>query len=65
MELENFTARKNLNESDLAEVALRIRPLPEDVTPSVEFLTRTRLRLLKLEPSDAAGREKTRDRKAA
>jgi hypothetical protein len=35
--------------SELDSVAACIRPLPEEVTPSEEFLTRTRLRLLELD----------------
>jgi hypothetical protein len=33
---------------DLDSVAARIRPLPREVAPSPEFLSRTRLRLLQL-----------------
>ena len=36
-------------EAALNEVASRIKPLPDNVTPSEEFLRRMRLRLLKLE----------------
>ncbi len=38
------------NDDALESVAARILPLPSDVTPSEEFLTRTRLRLLQLQP---------------
>jgi len=41
---------------ELASVAASIRPLPDDVEPSQEFLGELRLRLLELEP----GRKKTR-----
>jgi hypothetical protein len=51
MEKASATVTSRKDEEALAQVASRIRPLPENVTPSVEFLRRTRLRLLKLEPS--------------
>lgn len=35
---------------ELESVAARIHPLPQDVAPSEEFLTRTRLRLLQTDP---------------
>jgi hypothetical protein len=50
MEKASVTVTSRKDEA-LAQVASRIRPLPENVTPSDEFLRRTRLRLLKLEPS--------------
>jgi len=34
---------------ELDSVAARIHPLPQEVAPSEEFLSRTRLRLLQLE----------------
>lgn len=38
-------------DAELESVAARIRPLPSEVTPSPEFMTRTRLRLLQLKPA--------------
>jgi hypothetical protein len=35
---------------ELEGVAARIRPLPREVAPSPEFMSRTRLRLLQLPP---------------
>jgi len=35
---------------ELEVVAARIRPLPREVAPSPEFMSRTRLRLLQLPP---------------
>jgi hypothetical protein len=49
MEQDNITAIRNEDETELKEVASMIRPLPENVTPSEEFLRRMRMRLLKLE----------------
>jgi hypothetical protein len=43
------------SENELEVVAARIRPLPRDVAPSPEFLSRTRLRLLQLPPQAAVG----------
>jgi hypothetical protein len=60
MERDNITAIRNEDETELKEVASMIRPLPENVTPSEEFLRRMRLRLLKLE-----GRAATTDQQAA
>jgi hypothetical protein len=60
MDRDNITAIRNEDETELKEVASMIRPLPENVTPSEEFLRRMRLRLLKLE-----GREATTDQQAA
>jgi hypothetical protein len=60
MERDNITAIRNEDETELKEVASLIRPLPENVTPSEEFLRRMRLRLLKLE-----GRAATTDQQAA
>ena len=37
------------NKDALVRVASLIRPLPDNVTPSEEFLRRTRLRLLRLQ----------------
>jgi predicted nucleic acid-binding Zn-ribbon protein len=37
-------------DDELESVAARIRPLPREVAPSPEFMTRTRLRLLQLKP---------------
>jgi len=45
----------NRNPNSLRQVASLIRPLPENVVPSEEFLRRTRVRLLKLEGGHAAG----------
>ncbi len=38
---------------ELEGVAARIRPLPREVAPSPEFMSRTRLRLLQLPPQSA------------
>ena len=48
MDREKVMATTKKQEEPLVEVASLIRPLPENVTPSDEFLRRTRLRLLKL-----------------
>jgi hypothetical protein len=42
---------------ELEVVAAKIRPLPENVIPSDEFLKRTRLRLLQLAPKDTESRQ--------
>ena len=52
MDKEHAEAGTNKDEEALSHVASLIRPLPENVTPSEEFLRRTRLRLLKLEAKD-------------
>jgi hypothetical protein len=49
MELENLTTRRVENEEGVIQLKAWIRPLPEDVEPSKEFLRRTRLQLLRLE----------------
>lgn len=49
MDRDEVTARRMEKETALQEVASMIRPLPDNVTPSEEFLRRMRLRLLKLE----------------
>lgn len=49
MERDEVTAKREEKERELTEVASLIRPLPENVIPSDEFLRRTRMRLLKLE----------------
>jgi hypothetical protein len=48
MELENLANRRAENDEALVQVKAWIRPLPEEVEPSPEFLRRTRLQLLKL-----------------
>lgn len=48
MDRDEVTARRKEQEKDLTEVASLIRPLPDNVIPSDEFMRRTRLRLLKL-----------------
>lgn len=53
MELENLATRRTENEESLLEVTAWIRPLPQEVEPSPEFLRRTRLQLLKL-PNESA-----------
>lgn len=53
MDMNEETADRNPN--SLQQVASLIRPLPENVVPSEEFLRRTRVRLLKLEGAPAAG----------
>ena len=45
---------------ELEAVAAAIRPLPQDVEPSKEFLGELRLRLLKLEPGKAGGGRSSR-----
>ena len=59
MELEDLAKRRSENEEALLEVKAWIRPLPQDVEPSPEFLRRTRLQLLKLpaEPETSARRQ--------
>ena len=52
----------NEAKSELEALAAAIRPLPQDVEPSKEFLGELRLRLLKLEPGKAGG---GRSRRAA
>jgi hypothetical protein len=46
-------------DAELEGVAARIRPLPREVTPSPEFMSRTRLRLLQL-PAQTAIEESRR-----
>ena len=48
MELESLPKRRRETEEMLTQVQSWIRPLPQDVEPSKEFLRRTRLQLLKL-----------------
>ena len=58
MDRDEVTTRRKEQEKDLTEVASLIRPLPENVIPSDEFMRRTRLRLLKLDAkSGASGRQ--------
>lgn len=49
MDRDEVTAKRKEMEKDLTEVASLIRPLPDNVIPSDEFMRRTRMRLLKLE----------------
>jgi len=49
MDRDEITARRMEEETALKEVASLIRPLPDNVIPSEEFMRRMRLRLLKLE----------------
>jgi len=49
MDRDEVNAKRDENEADLTEVASMIRPLPENVIPSEEFMLRMRMRLLKLE----------------
>ena len=49
MERDEITAIHQEDEKELKEVASMIRPLPDNVTPSEEFMRRMRMRLLKLE----------------
>ena len=51
MELRDFATRK-AKEPDLQTVAAQIRPLPDNVVPSEQFLEQMRLRLLKLAARD-------------
>ena len=46
---EIIELQPQMNE-ELEGVAARIRPLPREVAPSPEFMSRTRLRLLQLPP---------------
>ncbi len=48
-EQDEVTMKRNENQAELTQVASLIRPLPDNVIPSDEFLRRTRMRLLKLE----------------
>ena len=50
----------NESNSELASLAASIRPLPQEVEPSQEFLGALRLRLLKLEPGAARGGDDSR-----
>jgi hypothetical protein len=46
---DEITMKRTENQGELTEVASMIRPLPDNVVPSDEFLRRMRLRLLRLE----------------
>ena len=53
--MENDNVMANLKDQDaLSQVASLIRPLPDNVVPSDEFLRRTRVRLLKLDAKPAS-----------
>lgn len=58
MEHEEIVSLHPVNEQELEVLAALIRPLPHEVKPSAEFLSRTRLRLLQLPPQ--AGIEDSR-----
>jgi hypothetical protein len=53
MEHEEIIQLHPETDEALEVVAARIRPLPRDVAPSAEFMSRTRLRLLELPPQAA------------
>ena len=58
MEQDELTMKRIENQEELTQVASMIRPLPDNVIPSDEFLRRTRMRLLKLEgKAQASGRQ--------
>jgi hypothetical protein len=57
MDRDEVTAKRTENETALTEVASLIRPLPDNVTPSEEFMRRMRIRLLKLEAKPSVGRQ--------
>jgi hypothetical protein len=50
-------AKDTADGKKLAQVASLIRPLPENVVPSDEFLRRTRVRLLKLRRKPTGGQQ--------
>lgn len=50
MEHEGIIQLNPETDEALEVVAARIRPLPREVAPSPEFMSRTRLRLLQLPP---------------
>jgi hypothetical protein len=54
MENDDATKDRTDEEQGLFQVASLIRPLPENVLPSDEFLRRTRVRLLKLDARSAS-----------
>ena len=60
MEQDEVTMKRNEDQAELTEVASMIRPLPDNVIPSEEFMRRTRMRLLKLE-----GKSQTSGQQAA
>jgi hypothetical protein len=47
----------NQSGKELSRVASLIRPLPDNVVPSDEFLRRMRLRILKLRPAPRDGQQ--------
>jgi hypothetical protein len=53
MEHEEIIQLHPETDEALEVVAARIRPLPREVAPSPEFMSRTRLRLLELPPQTA------------
>ena len=60
MEQDEVTMKREERQDDLTQVASMIRPLPDNVIPSEEFLRRTRLRLLRLD-----GKTRSTGRQAA
>ena len=53
--MDNDNVMANRKDQDaLSQVASLIRPLPDNVVPSDEFLRRTRVRLLKLDAKPAS-----------
>lgn len=56
MEIKDFASRLVARNEALETVEAKIRPLPQNVVPSEEFLARMRLRLLKLTPEAHAPR---------
>jgi hypothetical protein len=53
MEHEEIVNLHPVIDEELKLVAARIRPLPQEVAPSAEFMSLTRLRLLQLPPQAA------------
>lgn len=60
MEQDEVRMKREERQDDLTQVASMIRPLPDNVIPSEEFLRRTRLRLLRLD-----GKTRSTGRQAA
>jgi hypothetical protein len=60
MDQEESTVERIDDQEELARIASLIRPLPENVVPSDEFVRRMRMRILKLE-----GKSRRSNREAA
>ncbi|MPZ50185.1 MAG: hypothetical protein GEU75_12960 [Dehalococcoidia bacterium] len=54
MKLKDFVLHHSSNEERLMEIAAKIRPLPQSITPSAPFLAQMRQRLLHLGDGQAA-----------